>query len=109
MLELFVEFADADVAALDLFGDFLHAREDGGRVLLVALQRGDFFVGLIALRLQGFIGFDQLAAFRIDFAERLHVERDAAVARHFLDYVEVVPYVSQVEHRFSSITDFFRM
>ena len=48
---------------------------------------------------------DDLAAFGIDIAEGREVERDAAVARHLLDGVEVFPYVSKVKHRVIRIAE----
>ena len=82
-----VEFGDAHVVAFGLFEYFFHAREDGGGVLLIFFQRGDFFVGLVAFGLHGLGGLDEAAALGIDFGERLEIERDAAVARHLLDHV----------------------
>ena len=77
----------------------------GCGVLLILFQRGDFFVGLVAFGLHGLGGLDEAAAFGIDFGERRKVEFDAAVAGHLFDDVEVLSYVSQVQHRQNRILE----
>ena len=103
MFQTLVEFGDARVVVFDGVGNFLHVREKGSGVLAGLLHARNFFAGLVAFGLQFFGGENELTALGINFAKWGEVKRHAAIARHFLDGVEVVAYVTKIEHRPSRI------
>src|SRR5580700_377999 len=105
LVQALVELRDALVKALDLFGYFLHPREDCLRILTGPLETGDFMACLVALRLQAFGRSDELATFGVQRSEGRKIERDAAIAAHPLDRRQVLSKVSEVEHRRPRIPD----
>ncbi len=74
---------------------FMRARIAAG-VLAGFLQPGDLIAGLVALGLEALVLRDELAPLRIERAKRLEVELCTAVARHFLDHIEMVPHISKI-------------
>ena len=105
VLQGFVELRDALVVALDFLGYFFHPRKNRARVLAGLLQRHDFVAGPVALRFQPLGLRDQLPPLRVDGAKLVEIDRDAPVARHLFDYVQMIPYISQIKHRLSRIPE----
>ncbi len=99
LAKLFVQLHDALVVSFQLLGEDLHLRENHGRIAAGLLEANDFVARFIPVGLPALGGGDDLAAVGIEVAEGREVERDAAVARHLFDRVEVLPHVSEVEHR----------
>ena len=92
----FIELIDAFIVALDLLGNFLHARENRAGILAGLFQARDFLAGFVALRFESFVLGDELAAFGIERFEWLQIEFSAAIARHFFDGVEMFPHISEI-------------
>ena len=103
ILQPLVQLADTHVVVLDGVGNFFHVRQQCSGVFARLFHSPNFVAGLVALRLQLFGGENELAAFGINLAEWRQVQRRATVARHLLDGIQVVPYVSKIKHRFSRI------
>ena len=94
--ELRVQDGDAFVGELDFVGDALHFRQQSGGILARLLAARNFLAGLVALGLQAFGGGNSLAAFLIERAKAVEIDRDAAIRRHLLEFVQVLAKISQV-------------
>ena len=96
LLQGFVKFGDSLVVALDLLGNFFHAGQDGAGVLAGFFQARDFVAGLVAVGLEALVLSDELAALGVERFEIVEIDFGAAVARHFLDHLEVIAYVGEI-------------
>src|SRR5713226_9265587 len=93
-----VQRGDALVGLLDAFGNQLHFGDQRVGVLLFFLEAGDFFTGFVPLRFEQSGRGDELAAFLVELAKSVQVERGTAVLRHFGENIQMVPKVIQVMH-----------
>src|SRR5580698_3844381 len=86
---------------LNLLAQLFRLRHRRRRVLARLLQLGDFFRGLVALRLAGLSLGDRLPPLRINLAEILqHRSRvHAALAQLLLDERQIVTNKTQIQHR----------
>src|SRR6202050_628507 len=105
LFQAFVQLVDTLVVALQALGDFFHQRQKLRGVFAGSFLSRNFFAGAIALGLQALGGGDELAPLGVNLAKGCQVQRDAAVARHLFNGVEVLPYVSEIQHRPSRIQE----
>jgi hypothetical protein len=63
-----------------------------------AAQLADFLRFLVFLRLQLFAARERLAAQRVDRAEVLDIQREAAIRQPLGNGVEITPEISQIVH-----------
>jgi hypothetical protein len=100
-----VEIGDAFVAFLDLFRHALHFAEDRVGVLLFFLEARNFVARFVASGFQLFSLRDEFAAFAVEGAERVEVERNVAVPGHPGKEFEVIAEVAEIVHRIYRIAD----
>ena len=105
LFQALVEFVDVLVVALESIGNFLHLRQKLRGVFAGSFLARNFFAGAVALGLQALGGGDELAARGVNLAKGREVQSDAAIARHLFNRVEVLPYVSQIQHSLSRIQE----
>ncbi len=70
---------DALVGLLDELRNLLHVRDDGVGGLLFFFEAGDFVARFVALRLALLVLGDQLAAFFVERAKSVEIQRGAAL------------------------------
>jgi hypothetical protein len=81
-----------------LLRDLLHFRDDRVGALFFFFQAGNFVAGFVAQRFALFIGGDQLAAFFVESAKSIQIERDVAAFGHLGKNVEMFAKIAEVMH-----------
>src|SRR5258708_36744222 len=93
-----IEFSDAFIGLLNMFGNLLHFSDQCIGALFVFLEPGNFVAGFVALGLALLVGGNQFAALFIEGLEAIKVQGHVAAFGHVRKDVQVITKIIQVMH-----------